>query len=189
MTKLSVFFAIMRKRLKLVCNTTWISVSRQEFFLSYKTAKSKSVLRFCPQGQSGRGTKLTTHFHLIPRLITGATQRLTPLYAFTVEQRQIYVSDLLRFSLWTSRCICLYLTVVITQPQQNCLLRSIKHGYVFRPLRGHLQAIKSYQIKIPFGSLFLWLDLDHHTVAQLVEALRYTPEDRSLDSRRGHLNF
>ena len=116
---------------------------------------------FCPHGQSGRGTKLTTHCHLIPRLITSAAIRLNPLFAFRAKHGQIYVSELLRFPLWTSRCICIYLTVVITQPQQNCLLCSIKHGYVFRPHRGHLQAIKSYQIKFPFAIPFLcgWIEI------------------------------
>jgi hypothetical protein len=136
MTKLSVFFVILRKHLKIVCNKTWISVSRQEFFLFCKTfrlASQKVSCGFCPQGQSGRSTKLTTHFHLIPRLITSAAIRLNPLFAFTVEQRQIYVSELLQLALGTSRYICRYLTVVITQHQQNCLLCSIKHGYVFRP--------------------------------------------------------
>ena len=38
--------------------------------------------------------------------------------------------------------------------RQNCLLRSIKHGHVFRPLRGHLQAITSYQFKLNFQVYF-----------------------------------
>ena len=151
------FFAILRKHLKIVCNKTRISVSRQEFFLFYKTFRltsQKVCWGFCPQRQSGRGAKLTTHFHIIPRLVTSAAIHLIPLYAFTAGQRQIYISELLRFS-WTSRCICIYLTVLITQHRQNCLLRSIKHVYVFRPCRAHLLVIKSYQIKIPFASPFL----------------------------------
>ena len=88
MTKLSVFFAILRKHLKILCTKTWISVSRQEFFLVYKTfrlASQNVPWVFCLRDKSGRGTKLATHFHLILRLITSAAISLNHLFAFTAE--------------------------------------------------------------------------------------------------------
>ena len=84
------FFAFLRKHLKFVYNKTWIRVSRQEFILFYKTfrvASQKVSWGLRSQGQSGRSTKLTTHFHLIPGLITSAATRLNPLFVFTAEQR------------------------------------------------------------------------------------------------------